>query len=611
MATKIRGITIELGADTSGIEKGLKDVNKDLKATQNELKDVDKLLKLDPKNTELLRQKQELLGKAIGQTKEKLETLKKAEQEAENQFKQGKISEDQYRAIKREVAETEGALKKLGDEAQTANKKLSNVPETMNKIADKARTVANKTKVISGVAAGLLTALGAGVYKTVQSADEISSLSQKSGISTERIQEYNYAADLLDVSTDSIVKAQQKLKKNMASSSDSTVAAFQKLGVKTRNLSGQLRDSNDVFDEVIVALSKITNETERDNVAMELLGKGADELAGLIDDGGAAFKELAKEAHEAGAVLSQDSLNALNKTNDALDKLKNKASAALGQVADKLINNPKFETFLDKTTTFLDDFVGAIADMPLEKLETIVGVLAGTAAVSPLATLIGNVAGAIGKVSTALGAANAAGGLASAIGGAGGLTSALTTVAGALGPLATIAATVVTIAGFAAIIAGEDAKAKAAVITKDQRLAEEVFGKDLADKMGREMGGWVDTVALINEARKQGIMTREEAALASQYYDEGKIAAAQALVAAAGQRSATALGATSYEDYVDKVNQQGRETYVLPDISVNVNFNGDVGALGEVLTPLISAELLRNGDDLIGPRLPSGAFFTK
>lgn len=621
MATKIRGITIELGADTSGIEKGLKDVNKDLKATQNELKDVDKLLKLDPKNTELLKQKQELLGKAIGQTKDKLETLKKAEKEAENQFKQGKISEDQYRAIKREVAETEGALKKLGDEAQTANKKLSNVPETMNKIADKARTVANKTKVISGVAAGLLTALGAGVYKTVQSADEISSLSQKSGISTERIQEYNYAADLLDVSTDSIVKAQQKLKKNMASSSDSTVAAFQKLGVKTRNLSGQLRDSNDVFDEVIAALSKITNETERDNVAMELLGKGADELAGLIDDGGAAFKELAKEAHEAGAVLSQDSLDALNRTNDALDTLKNKASAALGQVAEKLINNPKFDDFLDKTTDFLDKFIGYFAEMPLEKIETIVGILAGTAAISPLASMIGGVATAIGQISTALAGSSAAGGLVAAIGGAGGLTAALFAVAAGLGVTAALVQipsdhsnpTTVT----------PDDTISVSEMNKFEKYRYDVLKENLGMDFVNKRGGGVDPMEWdtflrylathFDESKTEGIPWAHASdgivgeslhEFEEAYYaliKGGAIKSDEAYEALKPNKTTTP-GSTRYAWNVEDGVWVPAGKFTEPqtdNLAIDITFSGNGAILAEALEPTITAERVRRGQSFL------------
>lgn len=606
MATKIRGITIELGADTTGLDKALKDTNKNIKTTQNELKDVEKLLKLDPKNTELLRQKQELLGKQIGQTKDKLETLRKAEKEAEDQFKQGKISEDQYRAIKREVAETETNLRSLGKQADAANKKLSNVPETMNKIADKAKTAAQKTRGISLAAAGALTALGAGVYKSIQSADTINTQSKQSGISTERIQEYNYAADLIDVSTDSIIAAQKKLKKNMTSSSTSTVAAFDKLGVKVTDANGELRDSSEVFDEVVVALSKVTNETERDTLAMELFGKGADELAGLIDDGGEAFKELAKEAHEVGAVLSQDSLAALNKTNDALDKLKAKGTAALGQVAEKLINNPKFDAFLDKTTEFLDQFIGAIAEMPLEKIETLVGILAGTAAISPLATLIGNVAGAIGKVSSAISGASAAGGLASAIGGSGGLTA---TIAGLAIPLAAIAGAL----ALSTSAGGDSHDPSKVTFTEPPKmtamdeyrynLLKENLGMDFVKKYGGGVNptDWDKLLKYIainpEETLKNGVPWSSgkivgegqhafEETLFALYYGGAFRTNAQY-----NDMNPNNHGATGNYEFDSEIGAWVK----VPDVVVNVTYTGDAAKIGQALEPVVTVEKNRKG----------------
>lgn len=605
MATKIRGITIELGADTTGLDKALKDTNKEIKTTQNELKDVEKLLKLDPKNTELLRQKQELLGKQIGQTKDKLETLRKAEKEAEDQFKQGKISEDQYRAIKREVAETETNLRNLGKQADAANKKLSNVPETMNKIADKAKTAAQKTRGISLAAAGALTALGASVLNTVRNADDISSTSKKSGISTDRIQEYRYAADLIDVSADAIISANSKLKKNMASGG----AAFDKLGVKVTDANGELRDSSEVFDEVVLALSKIQNETERDTVAMEIFGKGADELAGLIDDGGASFRELAKEAHEAGAVLSQDSLNALNKTNDALDKLKAKGTAALGQVAEKLINNPKFDEFLDKTTEFLDKFIGAIAEMPLEKIETLVGILAGTAAISPLATLIGNVAGAIGEVSSAISGASAAGGLASAIGGSGGLTA---TIAGLAIPLAAIAGAL----AISTSAGGDSHDPSTVTFTEPPKmtamdeyrynLLKENLGMDFVRKYGGGVNptDWDKLLKYIainpEETLKKGVPWSSgkivgegqhafEETLFALYYGGAFRTNAQY-----NDMNPNNHGATGNYEFDSEIGAWVK----VPDVSVNVTFNGDAAAIGQALEPVVTVEKTRKGPAL-------------
>lgn len=113
MANRIMGITVEIGGDTTKLQTALKGVNGQIKSTQQQLKDVDKLLKLDSGNTELLAQKQKLLADAVGETKEKLVTLKTAAEQANTALANGDISQEQYDALQREIIETEQELKKL------------------------------------------------------------------------------------------------------------------------------------------------------------------------------------------------------------------------------------------------------------------------------------------------------------------------------------------------------------------------------------------------------------------------------------------------------------------------------------------------------------------
>ena len=98
----IKGITVEIGGDTTKLQTALKGVNSEIKNTQAQLKDVEKLLKLDPGNTELLAQKHRLLGEAVAETKEKLETLKTAAEQANTALANGDISQEQYDALQRE-----------------------------------------------------------------------------------------------------------------------------------------------------------------------------------------------------------------------------------------------------------------------------------------------------------------------------------------------------------------------------------------------------------------------------------------------------------------------------------------------------------------------------
>lgn len=397
---KVRGVTIEIGGDVSGLSKALGDVNSSINKTQKELKDVEKLLKLDPSNTELLRQKHELLGKQVEQTKTKLETLKKTEEEL-NKAGVDKHS-DQYRTLQREIISTEDSLRKLEAAAAASNVTLTKVSQTFGKISDASGKVASATKGISTAAGGALAGIAGLAIKTAEAADELSTLSKQTGISTSELQKMKYASDLVDVSVDEITGAMTKMKKNMASTSKDTQAAFERIGVSVTDTNGQLRSSTDVFYEVLQGLSQISNETERDVVAMQLFGKSADQLAGIIDDGGASLKALGEEAEALGLILDQETLDSLNNVNDQVDKLKAKANGEIAKSGAKALEAlmPVFEKILDAMNKALD-YIGNLDEDQIKMLTTL---LAVTAAISPLAKGISNVTGLISKLTGSGGA---------------------------------------------------------------------------------------------------------------------------------------------------------------------------------------------------------------
>lgn len=397
---KVRGVTIEIGGDVSGLSKALGDVNSSINKTQKELKDVEKLLKLDPSNTELLRQKHELLGKQVEQTKTKLETLKKTEEEL-NKAGVDKHS-DQYRTLQREIISTEDSLRKLEAAAAASNVTLTKVSQTFGKISDASGKVAQATRGLSTAAGGALAGIAGLAIKSAAAADDLNTLAKQTGISTAELQKMQYASDLVDVSVDTITGAMTKMKKNMASTSADTQAAFQRLGVSVTDANGQLRSSTDVFYEVLQGLSKISNETERDVVAMQLFGKSADELAGIVDDGGAALKSLGEEAEQLGLILDQETLDSLNNVNDQVDKLKAKANGEIAKSGAKALEAlmPVFEKVLDAMNKALD-YIGNLDEDQIKMLTTL---LAVTAAISPLAKGISNVTGLISKLTGSGGA---------------------------------------------------------------------------------------------------------------------------------------------------------------------------------------------------------------
>lgn len=175
MANRIKGITVEIGGDTTKLQTALKGVNGQIKSTQSALKDVEKLLKLDPTNTTLLAQKQKLLTQAIGETKEKLATLKTAAQQANEQLQKGEITQSQYDALQREIAETEAELRKLESQASKTNQTLDKIGEVGTKLENAGQKITNVGKKVTVVSTAV-TAMGGAAVKTA--ADFESSMSQ-------------------------------------------------------------------------------------------------------------------------------------------------------------------------------------------------------------------------------------------------------------------------------------------------------------------------------------------------------------------------------------------------------------------------------------------------
>ena len=170
MANRIKGITIEIGGDTTKLSKALKNVDGSIKNTQTQLRDVNKLLKLDPGNTELLAQKHRLLGDAVGQTKQRLETLKTAAQQAEKALAVGDISKEQYDALQREIVETEQELKRLEGAANQSSTAVQNIAAKGEKLKTLGNNISNVgEKMLPATIA--IAGLGTAAVKTASDFD--------------------------------------------------------------------------------------------------------------------------------------------------------------------------------------------------------------------------------------------------------------------------------------------------------------------------------------------------------------------------------------------------------------------------------------------------------
>ena len=180
MANRIKGITVEIGGDTTGLDKALKTVNTSIRSTQSALKDVNRLLKLDPSNTELLSQKQRLLKDAIAATKEKLDSLKVAQEQAKQQLENGELGQDKYDALQREIVETEEELRRLQQEAATTNTALSKIDVAGKKMETVGNSIAGAGKKMRGVTT-VIGGVGVAAVKTA--ADFDSAMSQVAAVS--------------------------------------------------------------------------------------------------------------------------------------------------------------------------------------------------------------------------------------------------------------------------------------------------------------------------------------------------------------------------------------------------------------------------------------------
>ena len=399
--SRIKGLTIEIDGNTTKLTDSLKGVDKSLKDTQSQLKDVNKLLKLDPSNVELLKQKQELLKKAVEDTKKRQEELKTALEQAKNA---GDTAENrkQQDLLQRELIETTQKLEGLEKEYKQCSPTLEAVSAKTGELADKTKTM---SMVAGAAAAGMVYMAGS----AASSADDLMTLSRNTGLSVEELQKLQYAAPFVDVSFETMTGSIQKLTKKMGEGSE----AFDELGIVIHNSDGSLRSAKEVWYEAIEALGEIQNETERDTIAMELFGKSATEMAGIVDDGGEALRTLGQEAEDMGAIISQEDLDKANELNDTLDKLKAEVLPQISQFGVEIAE--MILPYLPQIKEAIQEILDVLKELDPQTVAIVGGILAITSALSPLLSIISGIASAISILAKVPGAISSIGAAASKV----------------------------------------------------------------------------------------------------------------------------------------------------------------------------------------------------
>jgi phage-related minor tail protein len=395
----IKGITITFAGDTTRLDQALRKVKSSTKDIDSELKKVNSSLKFNPTNVTLWGQKQDLLKAKIEQTKKNLEDLKntQAQLDAQNVDK----NSEAYRAVQREIIATESKLKSFESELKSiGNINLRAASEQFKEWGSQLESAGQKMRGLSAAGAAVVASLGAIAYKSGTAADDLNTLSKVYSINTTDLQKYAVAADLVDVSVEDIARSHVKLEKSMYSAqngSKSQTEAFDKLGVSITNADGSLRSSDEVWQDTIAALGQMTNETERDAIAQQLMGKSAAQLNPLIEDQGETYKNLTDTLAKYDLdFVDQETLDGANQFNDALDTMK-----AIGSVAISTIGS-QLAAYLAPALEKVVDWVGRLAQW-LSTLSpevlTVIGIIgAVVAAIAPVLIVLGKLATGISAI---------------------------------------------------------------------------------------------------------------------------------------------------------------------------------------------------------------------
>ena len=307
-SSNLKGINIQLGAETTGLDKALAGVNKSAKDAQIELRQVEKLLKMDPGNTTLLAQKQELLTKSIEATKDKLQQLKAAQEQVEAQFKSGQIGEAQYRAFQREIAKTEQDLKRLGDQGKETGKELANgldgASAKFDDLAVKAAAAGTAMVMAANRAQQALKGMTTGAQETVS---QIVALQRMTGLSAEEASKMVYVFQRYGIESKSAGTWIKTLSKAINDHSQELEAA----GIATQNADGSNRTSMEVMADLAEYYSKASDKTQAVSLASKVLGKNWQALLPVLSGGKKSLQDLAAAAEENNAVFSQEQLDAV------------------------------------------------------------------------------------------------------------------------------------------------------------------------------------------------------------------------------------------------------------------------------------------------------------
>lgn len=369
--TTLKGITVEIGGDTTKLGDAILKARKSASSLSGELKGVESLLKLDPTNTVLLAQKQDILAESIAGAKDKLKMLIAAQESMSKQLADGKISPEQYRDFEREIESTRQQLTRLEAAASGTDDAVTDVGDAAKKSGEKAEKASGGWTVLKGT----LADLAASAIKTAASAisdtaqemitgaaeygDTIDKMSQKMGMSSDAYQEWDFVLQHCGASIESLKPAM----KTLATAAENGSDAFAKLGLSQEQIAGMSQEQ--LFDATIAGLQNVTDETQRTYLAGQLLGKGATELGPLLNTSADDVADMRAQVHDLGGVMGSDAVKAAAAYQDSLQNMQYAFSGLKNSISGELL--PTLTLIMDGITKMLtgggDEVAAAVGDL--------------------------------------------------------------------------------------------------------------------------------------------------------------------------------------------------------------------------------------------------------
>lgn len=397
-------------------KQAISEIGSGMKVLDSEMRKVSSAYAQNADSVEALNAKNDVLERKISTQAEKIEYLKAALQqsaekygEADKRTMQWQTSlnnaeaelnnlNNQFDENKQKIADSGKEMGNLGDVVNGLTSKLGiQLPDSMKSSMNAMGSLDASSLALAGtfaaVAAAIVKVEKAMISMTKESAsfaDNIITLSMQTGQTTDQLQEFSYATELIDVSVDTLQGSLRKLTNNMQDTMNGTGNAkdsFDALGISVTNADGSMRSANDVFYETIDALGKVKNETERDAMSMDIFGRSAQDLNPLIIQGADTLKAYADEAHNVGYVLDEEALSALGAVDDAYQRLQKTQEGVKNQLAVEFA--PYLEEFYGDATQGVKDLGKAIKDSGIVDafgmlLETVGDIL------NPMSDLSGN-----------------------------------------------------------------------------------------------------------------------------------------------------------------------------------------------------------------------------